>query len=135
MHRDRQTSLTKEYMAGIAPHKPTVQWSPDIPLTEKSERAPGVKKPHVSKSECDDEELLAMKKQHAAYERFEKVYGTGSVPIEDDDATGEPADMATLSALRMKQLQQHSRSEDSGSEFSVGGYSGHSDTEYSDTEV
>jgi hypothetical protein len=137
MHRDRQTSLTKEYMAGIAPRKLTVQWAPGIPEIDRAEKVKGQVRgqhPPVNKHECTDPAQIAVNDQIGRSKRFERVYGVGSLPVEDDDATGEPADIPTLIALRTKQLKQDSSSEDSGSEFSVGGYSGYSDTEYSDTE-
>ena len=93
MHAERETELTRYGMALINGPIPKVRWADGIPEIDRAEKVAGLARgqhPPVATRKVSDEEWEAISDQIGRNKRYEKSFGEGSLPIEDDDATGEP---------------------------------------------
>ncbi|CAB3676692.1 hypothetical protein [Trinickia soli] len=92
MHAERETETTRYGMALIRGPIPKVRWADGIPEIDRAEKVAGLasgQHPPVARK-VPGEDWQAINDQVGRNKRYEKVFGEGSLPIEDDDATGEP---------------------------------------------
>lgn len=92
MHAERETELTRYGMALIHGPIPKVRWADGIPEIDRAEKVAGLasgQHPPVARKE-PGEDWQAIKDQERRNKGYEESFGPGSLPIEDDDATGEP---------------------------------------------
>ena len=93
MHAERETELTRYGMELIHGPIRRVQWAEGIPEIDRADKVAGLAKgqhPPVATREMSDKEWVEIGNQIGRNDRYEKSFGRGSLPIEDDDATGEP---------------------------------------------
>lgn len=91
MHEERKTELTWYGMELIHGPLPRVRWADGIPEIDRADKVAGLESgqhPPVGTHEVSDKEWAKVNDQVARNKRYEKNFG--SLPTEDDDATGEP---------------------------------------------
>lgn len=93
MHAERETELTRYGMELIHGPIPRVRWADGILEIDRADKVAGLAKgqhPPVGTHEVSDKDWAEIGAQIGRNNRYEKSFGRLSLPIEDDDATGEP---------------------------------------------
>jgi hypothetical protein len=93
MHAERQTELTWYGMELIHGPIRRVRWADGIPEIDRADKVAGLasgQHPPVGRHAVSDEDWAEIGAQIGRNNRYEKSFGRRTLPIEDDDATGEP---------------------------------------------